>query len=386
VVWVVYQAGCDLGGPRAGLAAGLLAALNPLLVWYSQEARSYAFLALWGAVSFYLTIQKPANDSALRRQRWGWAIVAVLALCTHYFAIFFLIPEAAWLVARARRPPWLQLGLVSAAGLALLPLAIEQRSSGHTDWISGTSLRTRSALIPKQFVTGLSAPHQTALAVLCLAAAAIALVGLARPSQRAPREALLAGAILVGAPILMVGLALAGVDLVLTRNAIGILPIGILAVAVGIEQLRVHVSPWAAAAPLAALLLAGATAIAGVDSDAAYQRPDWRAVGQAITATTAAQAVILEPPAAALPLGVYVPLRRIGSPRAIGVRQVDLVQFLLNVQGGRTRRGEIRPPRGFRQRKREQWPGLRLTEYASAHAHRLPMDARGAQTYLVFGR
>jgi hypothetical protein len=192
-VWVVYRTGCELGGARTGLAAGLLPALNPLLVWYSQEARAYAFLALWGGLSFYLAIRQPADESAARSQRWCWAVVAVLALCTHYFAIFFLVPEAVWPVARARRPPWLQLGLVTVVGLALLPLAIEQRSLGHTDWINGTPLRTRAALIPKQFVTGLSAPHRTALAFCALAAIAIGLIALAKSRLAAPPEALLAG-------------------------------------------------------------------------------------------------------------------------------------------------------------------------------------------------
>src|SRR5438876_576650 len=41
-----YAAGRALSSRRAGLIAAALFAVNPLLVWYSQEARAYALLAL----------------------------------------------------------------------------------------------------------------------------------------------------------------------------------------------------------------------------------------------------------------------------------------------------------------------------------------------------
>ena len=43
---VAYGAGAVLVSRRAGLVAAALVATNPFLVWYSQEARSYALLAL----------------------------------------------------------------------------------------------------------------------------------------------------------------------------------------------------------------------------------------------------------------------------------------------------------------------------------------------------
>ena len=41
---VIYAIGARAAGVRVGLVAAALAALNPLLVWYSQEARAYALL------------------------------------------------------------------------------------------------------------------------------------------------------------------------------------------------------------------------------------------------------------------------------------------------------------------------------------------------------
>ena len=40
----VYAAGSRLVSRRGGLVAALLVAVNPFLVWYSQEARSYALV------------------------------------------------------------------------------------------------------------------------------------------------------------------------------------------------------------------------------------------------------------------------------------------------------------------------------------------------------
>lgn len=144
-VWLVYLCARAIAGGRAGAIAALLAACNPLLVWYSQEARSYALLAFFGALTFYLAATAVDSEDQGARRSWGWTIAAVLALCTHYFAVFFVVPEAVWLLWRRRRAAWMPTGAVLAAGLALFPLALKQRSTGATDWITGTSLRTAGA-------------------------------------------------------------------------------------------------------------------------------------------------------------------------------------------------------------------------------------------------
>ena len=88
---------------RAGLVAAALVAVNPFLVWYSQEARSYALLSLLTAATVL------AFGFALRGdRRWlaGWAALSTLAIATHYFAVFVVGAEAVWLLAglRSRKP------------------------------------------------------------------------------------------------------------------------------------------------------------------------------------------------------------------------------------------------------------------------------------------
>ncbi len=76
---VAYGAGAVLVSRRSGLVAAALVAVNPFLIWYSQEARSYALLALFGAASVL------AFGFALRGAgRWvvAWAAVSVPAIAT----------------------------------------------------------------------------------------------------------------------------------------------------------------------------------------------------------------------------------------------------------------------------------------------------------------
>src|SRR5918992_3158863 len=99
---VAYAAGRELVSLRAGLVAAALTAANPLLVWYSQEARAYALLVLLAGLSLWLLGRCLANGR--RRDLVLWALVSALALLTHYYAAFVVVPEAVWLVAGMAAP------------------------------------------------------------------------------------------------------------------------------------------------------------------------------------------------------------------------------------------------------------------------------------------
>src|SRR4051812_5533257 len=135
------------GAPRAGLVGAALVAFNPFFVWYSQEARAYSLLVLMAALTLLF----------LARRSYGWwALTAALALCTHYFAAFLLVPEAIWLLwpDRRNRSAWLAIGSVVAVAIALIPLALHQRDLGHTSFIADLSFRIRVTDLPKKLVTG----------------------------------------------------------------------------------------------------------------------------------------------------------------------------------------------------------------------------------------
>src|SRR3954463_13711389 len=97
---LAYMAGARLVTRRAGLVLAALATVNPLLVWFSQEARAYALLALLATASVALFARALERPTA--RGLTGWAVVCALALAAHYFAIFVVAPQVVWLLWRLR--------------------------------------------------------------------------------------------------------------------------------------------------------------------------------------------------------------------------------------------------------------------------------------------
>src|SRR5437763_5412630 len=84
LVPIAYLAARELVSRRAGAVAAAFVAVNPFLVWYSQEARAYMLLAALAGASF-LWFVRARRDPSPRNLAW-WAIWSSLALMTHYFA------------------------------------------------------------------------------------------------------------------------------------------------------------------------------------------------------------------------------------------------------------------------------------------------------------
>src|SRR5215210_231163 len=125
---LAYLAVRELCSRRVGLAVAALAAVSPVLVWYSQEARAYALVVLLSAISLW------AFARLLREPSWRsaavWALASALALLSHYFAVFLVLPEAVWLAAATapRRRALPAIAAVALVALAELPLALHQKS------------------------------------------------------------------------------------------------------------------------------------------------------------------------------------------------------------------------------------------------------------------
>ena len=300
-----------LAGNRAALAAAALAAANPLLIWYSQEARAYALLVALCALSLW----------CLLREDWrGWALAASLALATHYFAVFIVVPELGWLGwrhARDSQAAAIAVGAVVVVGAALTPLAIVQAGGNRAAYIHSSALGGRIAAVPKQFLIGYATPHQTLLAIL---AAALALA-LAAGLRRSDRGLAALAAIAAGLPAL---LALAGIDFLITRNVIAALvPLVVLA---AVAATRTRAGPVL----IAALCAIGIVAFAGVEGNTLYQRDDWRGVAKALgPASSGPRAVVLTPASGAPALELYTPLRELAG-QAIATREIDVVELRHN--------------------------------------------------------
>ena len=263
---------------RAGLWAAAIAAASPLTFYYAQEARGYALLILLCGLSFVLF--QRALDDPRPRALGLWTGVSVLALLTHYFALFLLLPEVIWL-ARRHGPRALApyVGAIAVVGLALLPLARRQRADNKSDWIEETSLASRIVQAPKQYLVGIDSPAEiaaTAVAAL-LVVAAIALL-VTRGSERERRTAERTAAVVAVALATPLVLSLSGaIDVFNGRNVVGAWVPAAAVVAIAIAAGR------RAGAVVGGLLVALLLAvIVGVLADPTTQRDDWRAAAEAL--------------------------------------------------------------------------------------------------------
>jgi len=314
-------AGERASAPRAGLAAAALVAVNPLLVWYSQEARSYALATLLSAVALSLLLR--AREDRRPRVLAGWAFAAALALATHYFTLFVLAPQAAWLLWRhpRRRAALAAVGGLAATGLALLPLLLAQ--SGNPYDIAGTSLVVRLAQVPKQFLLGYRGPLALPLGVL----AALLVLGTAwlllRRTPRAPRERalLLAGIGIAGVALPLLAAAV-GADYLNTRNVLPALIPLLAALAVACTASD---RPRAGAAVLAGLCAISLAIVIAGAADAQYQRPDWRGLARALGTPAGPRALVVSPANGELALRYYRPAIRTLGPAGAAVREVDVI-------------------------------------------------------------
>ncbi len=326
IVPVGYLLGAELRGRRAGLWAAVLVAVNPMLLWYSQEARCYSLLALLSAVALLYCVRAAAGGR--RRDVLLFGLFSGLALATHYFAVFPLVAEVVYLVWRRRRAALPGLLLIAGFAAALAPLAYHQMSAAHAEWIDEFALGHRLAEAVGAFVTGETAdiigqPDRPQLWLLplglCLASFALLAWRGDRDDRRAAALPLAAGVAGLGIP-LAVALLSAGKDYVLARNLLPALVPLLVVVAIGVAAPR--------ARRLGALL---GTALAvyslgfciWASASQSLQRPDWDGVAARIGEPHGPRATVL------WSLG-EAPLRFYLSTGAFQVKAIERYSWLVH--------------------------------------------------------
>jgi 4-amino-4-deoxy-L-arabinose transferase-like glycosyltransferase len=316
---LVHMAAARVFDRRAGLFAAALATFAPLLIWYSQEARSYALLVALCTASVW-TLVAAVEPNAGRRWLWSWAVVSGLALATHYFAAFLIGPELCWVIAKRRRAGLPAAGVVVLAGLAVAPLALRQRANGTAGFITQTGLPTRLAQAVKQLAIGYDAPADGLIVglgcVLGVAAIWLAWRRLAETERLRALGIVGLGIAATGLPVLAAGL---GFDYVITRNVIATwVPVS-LAVAAGLAR-----SGRAGTVVLIGVCSLGLAVTLGVDLDGRYQRDDWRGVARAVPTGTLS-ALVVTPSSGRLALQYYLPRSRPVGPTGAKVTTVEVI-------------------------------------------------------------
>jgi mannosyltransferase len=283
---VAYLIGRELREERAGVLAAALVAVNPMLLWYSQEARAYSLLAFFSAVALLYCVRALQSERPEEKRDFVlWGVFSALALATHYFAVFPLLAEILLLARRRGRAILSGLWIVGLAVLLLAPLAYHQMSYGHAEWIGKFSLGHRLGETAVTFTVGeigdiIGRAEHPEPALLPLA---LILVGFAlllwrggRGERRAAAVPLAVAATALGIPLLL-ALGPGGKDFVLARNLLPALVPLLLAVAVALTVERARRLGTAVAVVLVLYSL-GFCIKASTDPD--LQRPDWEAVAK----------------------------------------------------------------------------------------------------------
>lgn len=324
---IAFLSGRELVSRRAGLLAAGFVAINPFMVWYSQEAREYMLVAAFCGLSL-LFFARALHDPSRRNVTW-WGVFSALALLTHYFAGFLIAPEAVWLLYVARRRTTVvAVGALVVIQLALVPLLVSHATSSLLGFITQSPLSSRIQGVPIAFALG-PAFESSLLSYGLIGAAILAasLIGLlivggdAKELRGAGIAAVLAACVL----LLPIGAALLGKDYYIERAVIPAwLPLSIVIASACTTRLRVP------GAVLATILLAGfAYGLIRTDTDARYQRTDWRGVAQALgPASTRRAIVVYDGSLASDPLIFYmrgIPWRQPSA--AISVDEVDVVGY-----------------------------------------------------------
>jgi len=134
LVPIAYLSAKELFSRWAGVIAAALVAVNPFLIWFSQEARAYMLLAALSGATFLWFIRALADPS--RRHLGWWVACSALAMMTHFFAGFIVAPEALWLLWRHRqRVVVAAVAAVAVVQLAMLPFAVIDtgQDTGHPE-------------------------------------------------------------------------------------------------------------------------------------------------------------------------------------------------------------------------------------------------------------
>jgi mannosyltransferase len=423
-VAVAWAIGRELEGPptrrATAIAAAAFVAVNPLFVWYSQEARAYGLFVLTSALAMLCFLR--AQREPTTRRLTAFAFTASLALLSHYFAAFLLAPMIVMLLLRGRLPrrggeglpreadraagtgdsgsggetegrdqteghsgtgargetgeraTLLACGVPVLIGLALLPLASAQGGHG-AQWIGEWALTSRLQAIPQYYLTGYSGEPLGHGIELLVALGILAGIGYGLWSVLEPREergALIALTIAACGVLLPIALIAFGADYLAPRNLVAaMIPVSAL-IAVVVVTRRAGRTGAALAALIA---LAGLAITIDVDLSPRLQRGDWRGVAKVLRGSAAAgnritadDRVITTVELGAAPLEYYLPpLHNLPEGTTVKVSEIDETGY------APLRASATSPPApGFHLQSREDVNGLIVYRFVSSVPRTVP--------------
>jgi mannosyltransferase len=340
-----------------------------MLIWYSQEARSYALLVFFCAASLFFFARalrtRGGRDLAL------WALASALALCSHYFAFFAIAIESLWLLI-ALRSRWRvmlpAIGAVTIVGLALIPLISAQVNPTHIGWIEESLLSTRFFQAGISFLIGetghvIAEPPRERYALLPVILIGVALLLVAlRGSAKERRGALLGLVIGLGVALLALAAAVIGKDYVVERNLLpALIPLAS-AAAIGFAVDRARRTGLLLAVVLCAYWTAYDIHVTQTPN---LQRPNFRAITEALGSPRVPRGIVTWK-LAADPVRFYL------HDKSLRIFSGDTPMREIDVISKSTVGQPERVPPKFHPVARIRFERLTLTRYMSNRVHEVP--------------
>jgi mannosyltransferase len=302
---VVYLLGRRLFSIRLAIAATLLAALNPFLVWYSQEARMFALVATLSLGALYAFAR--ALDAVSLRWWLAYVGFTVASLYAHFYAAFLLPAELLCLfVYAARRRSVLLQGLLAwgVSLLSFLPWLLRawQLSGITPSWRPTMSLGAMVGACLEAFTVRRTPLSGVSLGTVLVASGLLAIVGLGlsilrerRPGPRLWRRLGRQPALFVALTLVVPFLAAYALSFRQQIFAVYYLIIIVgpflLALAAGIDRL----ASFTRVAGIVSLVLVVGGFLYGLHFDwsAEYRKEEWRAAARYVTAHAGSEDAVL---------------------------------------------------------------------------------------------
>ncbi|MCP4427480.1 MAG: hypothetical protein GY803_23570 [Chloroflexi bacterium] len=179
---LLYQFGRRLEGDWLGVLAACLTAVNPLQIWYGQEARMYAVLVLLAAWMSYALWRMLATNN-WRRYWLPYLLLAGLTVYTHYTAVFLIAVQTlfgAWMLWRngQRRLVGGAAVLLFIAASPLIPYTIPRLFSGAEAAYSYISPWVILQDVARGFSFGVTVNFSPLIRLLTAGMAVLSLLGL----------------------------------------------------------------------------------------------------------------------------------------------------------------------------------------------------------------
>jgi mannosyltransferase len=290
------------------LAAGLTA-VNPLLIWYANEARMYTLLLLLITTATFIlwqamqeTTARPQDRSGFGRSLALYILFAGLAFYTHYTAAFIILVQAPfWIRLLWRRGHKRLLLLGAAAGLLIsLPLLPTMLPRLFNGWEANFNFVTPATMIYdlfRFFHLGLTVDYQAPLMILLVVWGGVMILLGIRALPDVPTRLLLPAVMSAALMGLMLGTILIKPMYQGARHIMSGSPMFILLLSGGIMHLRPRRRAISQTVLHGLLILTAfsgpAIALTNQFHDSRFAKDDYRQMVDYITANAGAQDVVV---------------------------------------------------------------------------------------------